>query len=118
MWARPYRWGKRPNEAYGGWAPGRHACPWGDVLVVVTGVAPPHPHHLAGPRRVARDPLDSGGIDPRDGGEKGPLVRKGGEPVVDEDGVPLLPRTVLEREGDQVTEAARGRVSWFGKRRS
>ena len=65
-----------------------------------------HADHQPLARRLARDALDEVGGEPRHSGEVRPLVRPRPERVVDEQRVALLARLVLERQGDEVAEAA------------
>ena len=63
--------------------------------------------------RVGCDPFHRQRVNSLDGREVRPLLLIGDryEVVVEKDGVPLLPWSVLERQGDQVSEAtARHRV--------
>lgn len=60
------------------------------------------------PRGISRNSLDGPQVDRRHGRQVGPLliVRQGLELIVEEHGVPLLTRGVLERQRDEVAEAA------------
>ena len=100
--------GERTRDSLHARLPRRRSSPRHRRLLVVDRLGEPNADDRARALRLCGDPFDSLRRNAPGGGQGGPLlrVRVGVEVRVEEDRVPLLPWPVLERQRDEVPEAA------------
>lgn len=77
-----------------------------------------NPDEVAFPFGLADDTLDIPQSHPPDPRQQGPLVGVWREPGIEKHAVAVTTRHLLEREGDQVSEAPFGQRVLAGKKRS